>query len=146
MRIDDVLVLFPELRPQSRVLERFSRNSRQSLALFYDMDFEVVRIGRILIRAHVPIRPNRQILGRRPLLRTRFDWSFRRYLREYGRTHQQRGKESPHKSAITSRCASDGQLNVEEAHKKGFAKKGCLAKKGQGLPKKSIARLRLDGC
>ncbi len=63
MRIDDVFVLFPELRPQPRILQDVARNSPKRIPFRDDMNLEVFRIGRILIRADVTIRPNRQIGG-----------------------------------------------------------------------------------
>ena len=69
MRIDDVFVLFPELRPQPRILQDVAGNSPKRIPSRDDMNLEVFRIGRILIRADVTIRPNRQIFRRRSLRR-----------------------------------------------------------------------------
>ena len=88
MGIDDVLVLFPKLRPHSRVLQNLSRNLRQRFALLDDMHFKFVRICRILIRGDVPVRPDRQILRRRPL-RHRLVRSLRRRLSQHRGTHDQ---------------------------------------------------------
>ena len=57
MRINDVLVLLPKLRPKARILQDVTRDRRKRIPLLDDMNFKIVRIGRILIGTDMPIRP-----------------------------------------------------------------------------------------
>ena len=41
MRIDDVLVLLPELRPESRIFHDFGRDPRQRVPCFNGINFEL---------------------------------------------------------------------------------------------------------
>ena len=104
-----MLVLLPKLRPQPWILQNFARNRRECVALFHHTNFEFFRIRRILIRADVTIRPYCQIPRRGSLLRNGLGRSL---LRKNRRSHEHGSQYDSHTSAITSRCASVGQLNV----------------------------------
>jgi hypothetical protein len=77
MRIDDVFILLPKLRPQPRISQRHSGNPRQRLALLNDMNLKSVWICGIVIRADVAVGPagkvgwRRTLLGDRSVLRKR---------------------------------------------------------------------------
>ena len=70
MRIDDVFILFPELRPQPGVLQNLTRDQRKRVSRFHDADLELFGVRRLLVRGEVPVGLPDQILRRRTLLRS----------------------------------------------------------------------------
>ena len=67
--IDNVLIHFPQLWPQLRILHHLPGDPRQSFSLCNDVGFKLIGIGRHRIRTDVPVRLLCQILRWRSLHR-----------------------------------------------------------------------------